>query len=173
MSVLDRPIRGRARPGGRARAPALGAPKAGPSRAKAAGRARPLAGTTSKALVVAALAVAGIAAAIPLVQDSDATTRGYELRDLERTRDTWRARAHALESEVAALASTERVQREATQRLGMAPPGQTIFLETNVGGPSANRAPLRYVAERTAGADRADSATSRSLWERVLRALTP
>lgn len=172
MSVLDRPIRGKARPGGRGRASAPGVPKAGPSRARPIGRVRPLAGTTSKALVVAALAVAGSAAAIPLVQDSDATTRGYELRDLERNRDEWRARAHGIESEIAALASTDRVQREATQRLGMVRPAQTIFVETNVSGPSANRAPLRYVAERSA-ADTTAAAPSRPLWERVLRALTP
>jgi cell division protein FtsL len=104
-------------------------------------------------LAVVAAAVVGIAAFIPLIQDSGATTKGYELRDLERERNEWRARVHDLESEVAALGSTERVRREATERLGMAPPAKTIYLGVGVPAPPLGRVPSRYLSEGAVGQD--------------------
>ena len=153
MSVLDRPIRRKAHTAARPRVPA-------------GLTARPAAA----ALAVVALVIVALAALIPLMQDSSATARGYGLRDLERTRDEWRARNDALEQEVAELGSIERVRREATERLGMVAPGQTIYIKTDVSGPSAGEVPERYLPGQPEGPDHERSAP---LWERFLAALKP
>ncbi len=120
-------------------------------RAPAAERAqRTLRRPAGRLLAVIAAAIAGIAALIPLVQDSGATTKGYELRDLEQQRNEWRARVHSMESEVATLGSIERVRREATERLGMALPAKTIFLEVGVVAPPLGRVPSRYLSQGVA-----------------------
>lgn len=124
----------------------------------------------SQKLVILALAVVSIAALIPLVQNSDLTGQGGELRRLERTRDEWRARVHATEAEVASLASLERVEHEATTRLGMVPPSERIYVTSPVSGPADPAAPSRYIPEPSVSAM---PDTSSSWWERVLQAVLP
>lgn len=127
-------------------------------------------GRISAVLVVTAIVVAGIAGAVPLVQNSGATATGYDLRDLERTRDDWQARVHSLEADVAALGSLDRIEREATERIGMVVPDRTIFIETDVSGPAEVRAPSHLVPRSSRVGEEHDGS---SWWERLLDALVP
>lgn len=123
----------------------------------------------SAMVVIAAAVVVMIAATVPLVQDSGATARGYDLRDMERTRDDWQARVHGLESDLAELGSLDRIEREATRRLGMVVPETTIYIETSVSGPADVSAPSYLVPAADAG----EPAGSRPWWERLLETVLP
>jgi len=99
-------------------------------------------------LILAAMIV-GVAALLPLVQSSGATSTAGDIRALEQAKTDWRARVRALELEVAGLGSLNRIEQEATQRLKMAPPKETHFIRIDVPAPEPRRLPSRYLPRTT------------------------
>ena len=95
-------------------------------------------------LILAAMIV-GVAALLPLVQSSGATSTAGDIRALEQAKTDWRARVRALELEVAGLGSLNRIEQEATQRLKMTPPKETHFIRIDVPAPEPRRLPSRYL----------------------------
>lgn len=112
-------------------------------------------------LIVAALAV-GLAALVPLIQSSLATTTNGNIQRLERERADWQARLHELELEVARLGSLDRIEQEAKSRLNMVPPEEVRYIIVDVPAPAERRLPSRFLPPEPE-----KEKASPSLWERL------
>jgi cell division protein FtsL len=97
-------------------------------------------------LILAAMMV-GVAALLPLVQSSGATSTAGDIRALEQDKTDWRARVRALELKVAGLGSLNRIEQEATARLKMAPPKETHYIRIDAAAPEPRRLPSRYLPQ--------------------------
>ncbi len=102
-------------------------------------------------LTLAALAI-GVAALLPLIQSSSATTTAGEVRTLEIERNDMRARLRALELEVAQMGSLGRIEQEAAARFGMGPAKQQHYIA--IDAPAL--APRKIPEPLPARANRAD-----------------
>lgn len=101
-----------------------------------------------------------------VLQTSRTATIGYELRDMERARATLAAEVRLLEAEIAQMSRLDEIRRQAVERLGMAPPEQTLRIAVAVPAPRVIPMPERYVvaAETT-------PRPSAVWWERLARRL--
>jgi cell division protein FtsL len=97
------------------------------------------------AVLTIALVAVGLAGLLPLLQSSQTTTTGYNIRQLERQRNDWQARIHELEAEIASLAALDRIEREARERLNMQPPEDTLYLTVDVARPESQPVPDRFL----------------------------
>ena len=140
MSTLDRSL-ARAGPKTRAKAPAPG---------------------LRAMLIAAGLAVVG-AGLLQVVQTSNVTSTGYHIQGLQEERLEWDARVHQLEAEVASLASLERVEREARERLGLVPAEGRLYLEVNAPVPAQQLLPTRF-----APAQPPEQSSNGSWWQDLL-----
>jgi cell division protein FtsL len=113
------------------------------------------------ALIIAAMIV-GVAALVPLVQSSGATSVAGEIRLLQQERAAWQAQLRALEVEVARMGSLDRIEKEAAARFNMAPPQDVIYLTVDAPPPKMRRLPTRFLPPETEPT-RAGS----SLWEQA------
>ena len=99
---------------------------------------------TLPVLLILAAMVIGIAALLPLVQSSGATTTAGNIQALEQEKTSWQAQLRELETQVATLGSLNRIEAEARDRLGMEPPQVTHYITVDVPPPQpllAERAP--------------------------------
>ncbi len=103
-----------------------------------------------------------IAAALPVLQSSDATATGAELRALERQRAAAQAEVRALASQVGELTSLERVAAVAETRLGLTPARPTVLLTVDT-PPPERLLPARFLPRRAEAAPE-DAAW----WQRLL-----
>lgn len=117
------------------------APKAS-ARPRTAGALQ--AGNLPVLLTVAAMVV-GLAALLPLVQSSDATTTAGNIQLLEQQQTDWQARLRELELQVASLGSLDRIQAEAVQRLKMVPPQEIHYIAVPAPAPQQSKLPNRYL----------------------------
>jgi cell division protein FtsL len=111
-----------------------------------------------------ALVAVGLAALLPLLQSSQATTTGYNIRELERQRNDWEARIHELEAEVASLASLDRIENEAHERLNMQAPEDTLYITVDLPAPDSQPIPERFLPPKSQEA----SPTHKSWWRSLL-----
>ena len=153
MSVLDRPFKGGASASRRTRS--LIVPVRRPS----------------ALIIILVFLIVAIAGTVPLIQNSDATARGYTLRDLEQQHDELRAQLHGMEAEAAMLGARSRIEQTARDRLGMILPEHTIYVQVNVPGPTSRSLPAQNMAIPDQGT--ATEESSSSLWKRLLEALKP
>ncbi len=72
---------------------------------------------------------------LPVLQNSDATSTGYQIEHAQQQLDDLRARTYALQAQVADLGSESRVRQEAA-RLGMLPAGRAVDVTVNVPAPA-------------------------------------
>ena len=109
---------------------------------------RPILGSFSAAvslLIAVALIVA--ATLLPVMQDSDATTTGYAIRNNQQELADQNAQTYNIQAEIARLSSMERIRQQATQ-LGMVPaPRQTESVVINAAAPIETLLPRRYVPQ--------------------------
>lgn len=117
------------------------------------------ASTLPVVLIIAAMIV-GMAAFLPLVQSSGATTTGGNIRRLEQEREDWSARLQEQEITVAELGSLTRIEQEARTRLKMAPPEEVHYIRVDAPAPAPHRLPSRYLPEQPGHTD-----AGSSLWE--------
>ncbi|MDP2950055.1 MAG: septum formation initiator family protein [Chloroflexota bacterium] len=115
------------------------------------------------AVLTIALVAIAVAAVLPLLQSSQATTISDNVRQLERARNDWQARTHELEAEIATLGSLDHIEKEARERLGMVPPTDTIYLIVDVPSPPEQFVPLRFLPPKQKKAEKAQS-----WWESLL-----
>ena len=108
-------------------------------------------------LIMAALVV-GVAALLPLVQTSLATSTGGNVSRLEQAREDWQARLHEQEVRVAELGSLNRIEREAKVRLKMVAPDSVTYLRIDAQAPAPHKLPSRYLP------DEKEPVESGSLW---------
>lgn len=130
---------------------------------------RPLPGAATsrlrpRAIVGVALAALALAAMIQVVQSSDATSRGYQVQQLQRRRLELEAQVHQKEAEVALLASLDRVEREARTRLGMVPAEQRLYMQMSEPVPREQLLPTRFLPP----AEAAPAGGGRPWWRRLL-----
>jgi cell division protein FtsL len=115
------------------------------------GRASAIAGAFGYAgmpgvLIIAALVV-GMAALLPLLQSSGATSTAGNIQKLESEKRDWQARIRELELEVATLGSLDRIEREARARLGMTTPKEVRYIYVDQPPPEERRLPSRFLPE--------------------------
>lgn len=97
-------------------------------------------------LTVAAVAI-GLAALLPLIQSSGATTTSAKMQRLEQELADWEARTHELEAEIATLSGLERIEKEAASRFQMVPAQETIYLTIDQPGPEPPKLPSRFLPQ--------------------------
>jgi len=105
-------------------------------------------------------------ALLQVVQSSSAANTGQKLQQLEARRSELKARVHELEAEVAALASLERTERAARERLGMVPARDQQYIAVDVPSPSVPLLP-RPLLEPTPVPDE----ESEPWWRALLKAV--
>ncbi len=111
-----------------------------------------------------AVVAIGLAGALSLLPSSQATSTSFQIRQLEMARDDWRARLHELEAETASLASLERIDRDARERLGMVPPTETTYITVDLPAPEKQILPARFLPA-TEGERKEEQ---KSWWESLL-----
>lgn len=90
---------------------------------------------------VGAVTVLCLGAVLPVVQNSTATTRGFEIQALQVERSNLSGSIRALESQVATYTSLDRVQRRALE-MGLHPPAEPpIWVEVGEAGPAPAKIP--------------------------------
>jgi cell division protein FtsL len=98
--------------------------------------------------IAAALTVAAAIALLQVVMSSSFTHTGHQLQRLQDQRSQLKAEIYELEAEVAALASLERTERAARERLGMTAVQPRAFIEVNVEAPSGPLLPRPLLSLR-------------------------
>jgi hypothetical protein len=132
---------------------------------------RPLARTgfrlwSLRRILALAVGVVVLLGLLQVIQTSGATKTGYTIRGLEQERLDWSAQVHRLEAEVASLASLDRVEREATGRLGLVPAEKVIYLEADVSPPRQQLVPRRFLTSEPSAGE-----SSTSWWQALLEFL--
>lgn len=112
-------------------------------------------------LTVCALVI-GLAALVPLIQSSDATSTNAKIQQLEQERSDWQARVHELELDVAYLGSLDRIENEAKGRLKMVAPQEVHYLTVDVPAPAERRLPSRFLPPQPQKKE-----SGSSLWDRL------
>ncbi len=114
---------------------------------RAALRLRPVQRTHLPLWVWIGLIGIALAALLPVLQSSQATSTGAELRALERARAAQQAQIRQLASQVGELAALARVETVARERLGLTPARPTTVL--SVDAPPPDRLlPARFLPRR-------------------------
>ncbi len=72
---------------------------------------------------------------LPVLQNSDATSTGYQIEREQQQLDDLRAKTYALQAQVADLGAESRIRQEAA-RLGMVPAGRAVAVVVNVPAPA-------------------------------------
>lgn len=113
-------------------------------------------------LLISSTVAIGLAALLPLLQSSDATTTNGNIQRLEQRIADRQARLHEIELEVASQNSLDRIEREAIERLGMRVPDETLYITVDGPAPEEQRLPSRFLPER---AERQESGSS--VWDKL------
>ncbi len=119
----------------------------------------PLQNSNIPVILILVTLVVGIAALLPLVQTSLATSTGGNVSRLEQLREDWQAQLHEQELRVAQLGSLDRIDGEARGRLKMVTPDSVTYLIVDAPAPAPIKLPSRYLTEETGPVE------SESLWE--------
>jgi hypothetical protein len=96
--------------------------------------------------VVAAIVVVGFSAMLPVVQNSSATSEGFEIQQLEAHRSRTKGELGMLESDVARLTSLDRIQQRALE-IGLSPAQSPVFVAVDEAGPAPAKIPAEYLPE--------------------------
>jgi cell division protein FtsB len=113
-------------------------------------------------LLIAAMIV-GLAALLPLVQSSGATTTAGSITQLQQQHDDWQARLEEEQAKVAQLSSMNTIRQEATTRLKMVEPAETHYITVDASAPALDPLPSRFLRQQQPPA-----AAGKSLWDDVL-----
>ncbi len=105
-------------------------------------------------LLVTAAAI-GMIGLLQVVQTSDATTANFAIQRLEQKKLEAQTEVHQLEAQVALLSSLARVEREASERLGLELPVAQQAVEVNVAWPASDQTqlPTRFLPVEEAGVE--------------------
>lgn len=102
-------------------------------------------GSSMPVIILIAALIVGVAALLPLVQNSLATSTGGNISRLEQEREDWQARLHEQEIAVSELGSLDRIEREAKVRLKMVEPESVTYIQVDAPPPDAHKLPSRYL----------------------------
>ena len=119
----------------------------GSSRSRSLERVRPIQrGGLPLAVWIAVLGIA-VAAFLPVLQTSDATSAAAEVRTLEQGRARLQAEVRLLASQVGELTALARVELVAVERLDMVPARPTVVVTTEE-VPPPRLLPVRFLPQR-------------------------
>ena len=107
------------------------------------------------------------AGALQVNQLSRATSKSYQINELNRTRAAKQAENHELEKQVAQLSSLARVDIEARLRLGMQPAQRRLYIQVNQPLPAERSLPTRFMPPESSEPPPAKA----SFWDRIKRLL--
>ena len=94
--------------------------------------------------VLAAVAVVAISAMLPVVQNSTATSRGFQIQDLDGKKAELSGQIRLLESDVAGLTSLARIERRARE-IGLEPGLDPLYVTVSEAGPEPAKLPSSYL----------------------------
>jgi hypothetical protein len=94
--------------------------------------------------VLGAIAVFGVGAMLPVLQNSTATTRGFEVQQIQAKETTLNAEIEAMESDVARMTSMDRIEERAKE-IGLVPGDSPIYVHVDVPGPEPAKIPAQYL----------------------------
>jgi hypothetical protein len=94
--------------------------------------------------LIGALLVASAAAMLPVVQNSSATSEGFDLQAYQRQEAALKANISLLEADVARLTSLKRIERRARE-IGLVDATDPIFVHVNEPGPAPAKLPSEYL----------------------------
>lgn len=106
--------------------------------------------------VFAAILIAGLAAMFPVLQNSMATSRGFDVQRLQAEQTRINGDIRLLEADVAQLTSLPRIQRRASE-IGLGPGDTPIYVTIDEAGPAPAKIPSEYLPEPAAQADEPES----------------
>ena len=114
-------------------------------------------------VITVAAMIVSIAALLPILQSSGATTTAGQINNLQQQRDNWQAQIRELEVDVASLGSLDHLENDARNRLHMETPAVVHYIPVPAPAPAPQRLPSRYLPpsaqQHSAGA---------SLWDDFL-----
>jgi hypothetical protein len=110
-----------------------------------------------------ALTVAAAIALLQVVLSSTFTYTGQKLHDLELERAELQAAIYQTEADIAALASLERTERVAKDRLGMVPARASQYVSVSVESPAGALLPRPIAHDLLTGQARTDEPWWRAL----------
>ena len=94
--------------------------------------------------IIAGMAVLGISAVLPVLQDSTATSRGFQIQDIQADNARLESQISQAEADVASLTSLPRIQRRAGE-IGLIPGQNPIYLNVSEPGPAPAKLPAEYL----------------------------
>jgi cell division protein FtsL len=112
--------------------------------------------------IVAATLVLGGASLLPLSSVVGSSSARGEVERLRKEKTELEAQVQELEAQVAYLASLQRIEKEAKERLGMVSPEEVIYLEVDVPAPPSPEVPPQ-LAPRVE-----EKGSGRPWWHRIL-----
>lgn len=95
-------------------------------------------------LLMVAVAIVGLSAMLPVIQNSSATSAGFALQDLQARKAQLEGEIRLLESDVARLTSLPRIERRATD-IGLSPGPAPYFVTVGEPGPAPAQLPAEYL----------------------------
>jgi hypothetical protein len=104
----------------------------------------PVPGLRLNLWLAGAIAAAGISALLPVLQNSLATSRGFDIQASQRQEAELDGQISLLEGEVASLTSVSRIERRALE-IGLLPVTDPIYVTVNEPGPAPAKLPSEYL----------------------------
>src|SRR5881397_907618 len=104
--------------------------------------------------------IVGLAALIPLLQSSGATSVAGRVNQLEQDHGDWQTKVRELELQVAQMGSLDRIDHEARTRLKMEDPKDVRYITVSGPPPSQTKLPSRFSPP-----ERRSLSAGSSLWE--------
>lgn len=94
--------------------------------------------------VLSAIAIAGMGAMLPVIQNSTATSRGFDIQRDTAKQTKLNGEISLVESDVARLTSLNRIERRARE-IGLGPTENPIYITIDEAGPAPAKVPSEYL----------------------------
>lgn len=102
--------------------------------------------------VVVAVLLAGLSAMLPVIQNSAATSRGFDIQASQARQAKLSGDVTLLESDVARLTSLSRIERRASE-IGLSPAPNPFYVTVTEPGPQPAKIPAELLPPRDAPRD--------------------
>jgi hypothetical protein len=99
--------------------------------------------------IVMAVLLAAFSAMLPVIQNSAATSRGFDIQASQARQAKLSGEVNLLESDVARLTSLARIERRASE-IGLAPAANPIYVTVSEPGPQPAKIPAELLPARDA-----------------------
>ncbi|MGE0602017.1 MAG: hypothetical protein AB7J35_21695 [Dehalococcoidia bacterium] len=105
----------------------------------------PIPGTSRLNLwLILSIIAAGVCSLLPVLQNSLATSRGFDIQATQAQETQLEGQISLLEGDVASLTSMARIERRA-QEIGLRPVTDPIYVSVNEPGPAPAKLPSEYL----------------------------